>query len=331
MQTMGSFVRAAIIIAAMSLTTAALAEPVILRIDSPLGPEHSSSKAMETFRTELLRRTHGAIDIDFSTEMKGGSPKELIDGVRTGTIFAVPIPVPAFSRLVPEIEALGLPFVFQNADHARRAVDGAAGKLIEARLNAKGFVPLVWMALGLRHVANSTRPLKTIEDFKGLRIRVQPSEIYMAAFRALGASPVAMDFSDVYTALQHGDIDATESPYYPIQSARFYEVEKYLSDTGHVFDLLVFVADKRAFTALSPEHQKAIRDAARIAAAQEWKMATTVDEAALATLKDNGMQFDPIPAATRVAFKKAMSGVVNSARQRLGAELVDQVVAADRH
>jgi TRAP-type transport system periplasmic protein len=330
MKAMGSFIRSAAVIAMMSLATSALAEPVILQIDSPLGPDHSSSKAMETFRTELVGRTHGALDIAFSTEMKGGSTKELIDGIRAGAVFAVPCPVPSFSRLVPEIEALGLPFVFKDADHARRAVDGAAGKLIEARLVAKGFVPLAWMALGLRHVANAKRPLKTLEDFKGLKIRVQPSEIYMAAFRALGANPVAMDFSNIYIALQQHDIDAAESPYYPIYSAKFYEVEKYLSDTGHVFDLIVFVASRKAFTALPPEQQKAIRDAARVAAAQEWKMQAAVDDAAFATLKAKGMQFDPIPDATRVAFTKAMSGVIDSTRQRLGADLVDQVVAAGR-
>ena len=325
-----NFICSAAMIAVMSLTSPGHAEPVILRIDSPLGPDHSSSKAMETFRTELVHRTKGAVDAVVSTEMKGGSPKELIDGVRTGAVFAFPCPVPYFSRLVPEIDALGLPFVLPDANHARRAVDGAAGKLIEARLIEKGFVPLAWMALGSRHVTNSKRPLRTLDDFKGLRIRVQPSEIYMASFRALGANPVAMDFANVYTALKQGDIDAQETPYYPIYSAKFYEVQKYLSDTGHVFDLIVFVASKKALADLPPDQQKAVRDAARIAAAQEWKMAAAVDETAFATLKANGMQFDPVPSATRAAFKKAMSRVIDGARQRIGAELVDQIVAAGR-
>jgi TRAP-type C4-dicarboxylate transport system substrate-binding protein len=153
----------------------------------------------------------------------------------------------------------------------------------------------------------------------------------MAAFRALGANPVAMDFPNVYTALKQDDIDAQETPYYPIYSAKFYEVQKYLSDTGHVFDLIVFIASRKALTALPPEQQKAIREAARIAAAQEWKMAAAVDETAFAALKANGMQFDPMPSATRVTLKKAMSGVIESARQRLGAPLVNEVVAAGRH
>jgi TRAP-type C4-dicarboxylate transport system substrate-binding protein len=201
----------------MSLSTPAHADPVVLQIGSPLvGPEHASSKAMEIFRTELARRTQGALGVAFPVEMKdGGSVRELVDSVHTGAIFALPCPIPYLSRLVPEIEALGLPFVFRDADHAHRIVDGPAGKLIEARLNAKGFVPLTWMELGVRQVTNAKRPLKTLEDFKGLRIRVQPSETHMAIFRALGANPVAMDYGSVYTALKQGDIDAVESPYYP--------------------------------------------------------------------------------------------------------------------
>jgi TRAP-type C4-dicarboxylate transport system substrate-binding protein len=150
----------------------------------------------------------------------------------------------------------------------------------------------------------------------------------MATFRALGANPVAMDIKDVYTALQQGDIDAEENPYEPMYGVKFYEVQKYLSDTGHVFDLMLFIASKKTFMSLPPEQQKAVRDAARIAIVQQWKMAAAVDEEAFAALKAKGMQFDPIPATTRVALKQAISGVIDGARKRLGAELVDQVIAA---
>jgi TRAP-type transport system periplasmic protein len=323
MRVIGFFI-SAVIVAVMSLTSSPHAEPVILRIGSPFGPDHSSSKAVEIFRTELVRRTQGALDIAFFPDASLGA-KDLVDGIRADTTFAVPAPITYLSRLVPEIEALSLPFVFKDADHAHRVVDGAVGRLIEARLAAKGFVPLGWMALGARNVTNAKRPMKTLGDFKGLRIRVQPSETHMAAFRALGANPVAMDIKDVYTALKQGDIDAQENPYYPIYSNKFYEVQKYVSDTRHVFDLIVFIASKKTFANLPPEQQKAIREAARIATAQEWKMAAAVDADAFTALKAGGMQFDPIPESTRAALKKAMAGVIESAKKRMGAELVDQV------
>jgi TRAP-type C4-dicarboxylate transport system substrate-binding protein len=140
-----------------------------------------------------------------------------------------------------------------------------------------------------------------------------------------------MDIKDVYTALQQGDIDAQENGYQPMYSARFYEVQKYLSDSGHVFELLVFIASKKAFARLPPEHQKAVMDAARTATVQEWRLAAEADETALEALKAKGMQFDAIPAATRVELRKAMSGVIDDARKRLGSEIVDQVAAAAAH
>jgi tripartite ATP-independent transporter DctP family solute receptor len=322
-----ALISTAVITAVMSLTSPLYAEPFVLRIG--LAPEHRAfSKAMEIFKTELVRRTQGALDVEFVPTLRLGGPKELIDELRADKIFAVLAPMAYLSRLVPETEVLSLPFVFKDADHARQASNGAVGKLIEAGLNAKGFIPLGFMALGARHVTNARRPLKTLDDFKGLKIRVQPSETHMATFRALGASPVAMDVKDVYKAMQQGDIDAEENPYEVIHGFEFYQVQKYLSDTGHVFDFVLFVGSKKTFASLPPEQQKAIRDAARISTAQQWKLAAAVDEAALAALKAGGMQFDPIPTPTRVAFKRAMSSVIDGARKRLGTELVDQVIAA---
>jgi TRAP-type transport system periplasmic protein len=327
MRAIGSSIRAAATIAVIAFLSPAWAEPVILRISSPMGPEHSSSKAIEILRTEVARRTHGDVDIEFTPSMQMGA-KAAIDSVHSDAIFAA-VPTPAYlSRLVPEIEALNLPFVIKDAAHARRVVDGNIGKLIKAKLMEKGFFPLCWMAFGARHVTNSKRPIMTLDDFKDLRIRVQPSETYTAAFRALGARVVTMDLKDVYTALQQGDIDGQENPYFMTYDHKFYDAQKYVSDTGHVFDYLIVVANAKRLMALPPEHQKAIKDAAAIATAQQWKLAAAVEENALEGLKANGMQFDPVPASTRIELKKAMAGVIDSARQRLGAELVNHVIAA---
>lgn len=321
-------IRFTAIAVAMSLMPAVHAEPLLLRIRSPFFADHSSSRAVEIFRSELASRTHGAADVEFAPLGPGGGVKDLVDELRTDSIFAFPAPMPYLSRLVPETDALSLPFVFMDADHARQATSGAVGKLIESKLAAKGFIPLGWMALGARHVANSRRPLTTLNDFKGLKVRVQPSEIHMATFRALGASPVAMDIKDVYTALQQGDIDAYEGPYQPMYNARYYEVQKYISDTGHVFELLIFIASRKTFAGLPPDQQKAVRDAARIATDAQWKMAARMDEDGFAGLRASGMQFDPVPATTRAAFRQALTGVIDGARKRLGGDLVDQVIAA---
>jgi TRAP-type transport system periplasmic protein len=211
-----------------------------------------------------------------------------------------------------------------------RAVDGAVGTLIEARLSAKGFTALAWMELGARHVTNSTRPLTSLDDFKGLRIRVQPDENHMAAFRALGANPVAMDIEDVYAATRQGDIDGEENPYSVVRTNKYFETQKYLSDSSHVLDLIILIASKKIFAGLPPDEQKAIRDAARTSAFQQRKIAAEGETAALNDLIAKGMHFDPLPVATRVALRKATASMIDGAKKRIGAELVNQVIAQGR-
>jgi tripartite ATP-independent transporter DctP family solute receptor len=329
MKTVRSFA-GAMMVAALAMASPSQAQPVSLTFASSINPEHTSSLAMDMFKAEVARRTKDTVEIEIAPGMKLGGAMEILQKVRTDAMFGTWVSVAFVSRLVPQIDALTLPFVFRNYDDAMRTVNGPVGKRIEAELDAKGFTTLGWMELGARHVLNARRPLKTLDDVKGLRIRTQPGETYMATFRALGAIPLALDPKDIYLAQQQGNIDALEIPYSIVNSEeyKFYEHLKYISDTSHILEFMVVIANKKAFMRLTPEQQKAIRDAARLATAQQRKMADVGEMAALAALKAKGLQFDPVPPETRVALRKATAGVVNSLKGQIGADLVDNVFAA---
>jgi tripartite ATP-independent transporter DctP family solute receptor len=284
---------------------------------------------MQIFKNEVARLSEGSIEV----EVLGGSPrshKELIDGVHVGSIFAMWAGVSYFSRLVPEIAALNLPFVFDNYDEAMRAVNGPVGRLIATKLEAKGFIVLAWMELGEFNVTNSKRPLKTLDDFKGVSLRVLPNPTHLATFQALGARPVAMDLKDVDAALRQGDVDGEEQDNDTTYSNKYYESQKYLSDTRHFLDFHVLIANKRAFASLDPKQQKAVREAATIAAVQQRKISTEVEATALARLQGVGMEFDPLPAETRVALRRATASVVEDVKKWVGADIVNKVLAANR-
>jgi len=306
----------------------AAAQQTTLRIAGNFAVEHTSSKAMETFKSELAKLSKGSLAVDLFPAMQLGGAKENIDAVRAGTIFATWVGVAFVSRLVPEVEAVSLPFLFDGREQAMRAIDGPVGTLIEEKLGAKGFTALGWMELGSRQVTNSKRPLKTLDDFKGLKIRMQPNETHLATFRALGANPVAMDIKELYSALQQGVVDGQENPYAIILANRMFEVQKYLSNTSHFFDFIILMANKKALQDLKPEQQKAIRDAAQAAVVQQRKMAAEADTAAIAELKAKGMQYDALPPETVAALRKASAGVIGDVKKRVGADLVDKVVAA---
>lgn len=315
---------------ALGLATAAPAAAETLRIAGNFAADHSSSKAMETFKTELKRISNGSLDADLFPSMQLGGAKENVDGVRAGTIFATWVGTAFVSRLVPEIEALSVPFLFENRDAAWRVVDGPVGQLIDQKLAAKGFTALGWMELGARHTTNSKHPIKTLADFKGLKVRMQPNETHLATFRALGANPIAMDVKELYSALQQGVVDGQENPYPIIQTNRFFEVQKYLTNTGHFFDFIVILANKKQFDALAPEPKKALTEAIKAAVVAQRKAAAEADTAALDDLKAKGMQYDALSPETAAELRKATAGIVDEVKKRAGAELVDRVVAEAR-
>jgi tripartite ATP-independent transporter DctP family solute receptor len=285
---------------------------------------------METFKTEVARLSGGSAEVEVVT----GSPlglKEIIDAVYVGKTFGTWVSIGYFSRLIPEIEAVSLPFIFENYDEAwRGVVTSPAGSLISRKLDAKGFTLLAWMEMGAMHVTNSKRPIKTLDDFKGLSIRVLPNATHLATFRALGARPVTMDLKDVGAALRQGDVDGEEQDYALTYANKYYESQKYITATSHFLDFTVLVANKKAFSSLDPMQQKAIREAAAITTVQQRKISTGVEETALQRLKETGMQFDQLSPAARVALRRATATVINDVRKWAGAEVVDQVLTANR-
>jgi TRAP-type C4-dicarboxylate transport system substrate-binding protein len=184
------------------------------------------------------------------------------------------------------------------------------------------------MELGSRNLTNNTRPIKTLADFKGLKIRLQPDDIHLATFRALGANPVAMDIKEVYSALQQGVLDGQENPYAVIRDRNFNQVQKYLTGTGHFFDFILIAANKKRFEALKSGQQKAVRAAMQKAVAKQRADAEKADIESLEELKKRGMQFEAPSARLIAEMRKATAGVVDLLKKKVDPRLVEQVVAA---
>ncbi len=298
-----------------------------LRIAGNFTDKHSSSVAIEQFKKDVEAATGGKVVIETFPNMQLGGAQENVTQTRAGTIFGTWVGMAFLSRTVPELEAVSLPFLFPNREVAYKVMDGPIGDLIDKKLEDKGFIALGFMELGARQVTNSVRPIKTAADLKGLKIRLQPNETHLATFRALGANPQAMDIREVYSAMEQKVLDGHENPYNLIFDSRFFEVQKYVSNTAHFFDFIAVVANRKKFQALSPEHQKAIKTAMDKAVATQRVEAAKADAAALAELQKKGMQYDAMPPAEREAMRKATAGVVDEVKKRVGADLVDRVLA----
>ena len=288
---------------------------------------HSSSVAMEqVFKPELARLTKNALQVDLFPAMQLGGAKENVDAVRAGSLLMTWTGAAYMSRIVPELEAVSLPFLFPGREAAFKVLDGNVGKLLDQKMADKNFLVLGWMELGSRNITNSKRPIKTMEDLKGLKIRLQPNETHLATFRAMGANAVAMDVKELYSAMEQKVLDGQENPFPIIRAGRYNEVQKYLSNSGHFFDFILVLANKKSFEALKPEYQKAIHDAMNTAVASQRAAAAKQDGEALEELKKK-MEFTEITPAVREAMRKASAGVVDEVKKRAGGPLVDSVLA----
>jgi TRAP-type transport system periplasmic protein len=310
----------------LSATAGAWAQERI-RIAGNFSDKHTSSVAIEQFKKDVEAGTGGKVIIETFPNMQLGGAQENVTQTRAGTIMMTWVGMAFLSRTVPELEAVSLPFLFPSREVAYKVMDGPIGDLLDKKLEDKGFIALGFMELGSRQVTNSVRPIKTMADLKGLKIRLQPNETHLATFRALGANALSMDIKEVYSAMEQKVIDGHENPYNLIYDSRFFEVQKYVSNTAHFFDFIAVVANRKKFEALAPEHQKVIRAAMDKAVASQRDAAAKADVVALAELQKKGMQFDAMPASEREAMRRATAGVVDDIKKRVGAELVDRVLA----
>lgn len=322
------WIRRMAVAAALTLTaTAGAWAQERIRIAGNFSDKHSSSIAIEQFKKDVEAGTGGKVLIETFPNMQLGGAQENVTQTRAGTIMMTWVGMAFLSRTVPELEAVSLPFLFPNREVAYKVMDGPIGDLLDKKLEDKGFIALGFMELGSRQVTNSVRPIKTMADLKGLKIRLQPNETHLATFRALGANALSMDIKEVYSAMEQKVIDGHENPYNLIYDSRFFEVQKYVSNTAHFFDFIAVVANRKKFQALAPEHQKVIRAAMDKAVASQREAAAKADVAALAELQKKGMQFDAMPASEREAMRRATAGVVDDIKKRVGADLVDRVLA----
>ncbi|TVQ40301.1 MAG: TRAP transporter substrate-binding protein [Geminicoccaceae bacterium] len=311
---------------AFSLLATTAAQATNIRVAGNFAGDHTSSIAMETFKAKVEELSDGAMTVQLFPNMQLGGAQENVDQVRTGAVQMTWIGIAFLSRLVPELEAVSLPFVFGNREQAFRVIDGEVGERLDTAMRERGLTSLGYMELGARHVTNSVRPIESADDLQGLRIRLQPNETHLATFRALGANPVAMDISEVYSALQQRVLDGQENPYSINTTRNFYEVQRYLSDTSHFFDFIVTVANANWFDGLPEEQRSIVVEAMDATNVRQRELAVAADEAALGELQELGMVFTPLSDEARAELQSLAAPVVDQLRARLGDELIDLVL-----
>jgi TRAP-type transport system periplasmic protein len=244
--------------------------------------------AAEHFGRLVAERTSNRIRIQIFPAGALGNERDMIEGAQLGTIDMVVTSSAAAGPFVPALRILDIPFLFRDPTHARTVLDGPVGAELLAAMPARGLVGLAWGDIGFRHMS-ANRPLRTVEDMRGLKLRAQNNPIHLAAYRALGTQPTVVGFNELYAALQTGVVDANEQPVSIHVSSRFFEVQRHLTLTGHLVASALFVISPSVFNRMSAADQEILRAAAREASATMRAAADEQDRAGLATLRERGM------------------------------------------
>ncbi|ELM3723974.1 TRAP transporter substrate-binding protein [Edwardsiella piscicida] len=299
-------------ISALLLSVSLLSPPSLAAQSLRFGYETSQSdsqhQAAEKFRSLLEARTQGALSLRLFPDSTLGNAQAMISGVRSGSIDMEMSGSNNFAGLLPALNVLDIPFLFRDTEHAYRVLDGEIGAALLSRLETVGLKGLAYWENGWRDVTNSRRPIQTPADLKGLKIRTNNSPMNIAAFRLLGANPLPMPFSEVYTALETRTIDAQEHPINVTWSAKFYEVQRYLTLTHHAYSPLIVVMNLKRFQTLEPDQQQALLSAAREAGEYQRQRVVEDQQRIIAGMRESGVEVIVQP--DRRAFAEALGSQV---------------------
>ncbi|WP_228778580.1 MULTISPECIES: TRAP transporter substrate-binding protein [unclassified Polaromonas] len=286
--------------ALLGLSNAALAQDIqerTIKFGHLNNPDHPTSLGVRKFAEIVAAKSGGKIKVQEFAASQLGNELQQQSAVQGGVQEMLVASTTSLNGIVKEFGLLDFPFLFANAKQADALVDGPLGKMLTAKLPEKGVIVLGFFDLGFRNVTNSKRPIMKGADLEGLKLRVIPNPVFLETFKTFKANPVPMPFAELYGALESKAVDGEENPFAVIASSKFYEVQKYVSGTNHVYATNPIQISKRFWDKLSATEHKILQDAA--IEAQNWQRVVSreVSAKALGELTAKGMLYNDVPPA----------------------------------
>ena len=292
------------------------------------GPEtHPAVAGMKKFAEAVTTKSGGKIKVNLFYNSSLGTDQAIVSAIKGGTVEMSVMNSGILASEAKELALFDFPFLFANEKESDAIVDGPVGKKMHALLQEKGLVGLSYWELGYRHMTNSKRPLNTVEDIDGLRLRVIPNPINVDWVKALGANPTPLPFAEVYGALEQKAIDGQENPIAVIAANKFWEVQKYVALTNHQYNPQSVIFSKKVWDTLSPAEKKIIDDSSDEATKFQREQSRAAVAANVDLLKKNGMivtQFSPVEVNK---LREKMKPVIAKYTASVGEATVNEVLA----
>ena len=279
----------AALIALVLAVAPAFAKARVIKVSTTTQPSHIYNIGMAHFAKLVKEKSNGELEVQVFPAAQLGSERDAVEGLQLGTLEMTLTSTGPLGNFVPAVKLFNLPFLFQNRDEAYKILDGTIGTEIAAQFPAIGIRSLGWYENGFRNITNNVRPINSMKDLAGVKIRVMEDSLFISTMKAMGASPLPMAFGELYTALEQGTVDAQENPLALIDACRFYEVQKYLAVTGHFYSPSMLLVSEMFFQSLTPAQKKAVEEAAIEARDYERNLSIEGDKTCEAALAKKGM------------------------------------------
>jgi tripartite ATP-independent transporter DctP family solute receptor len=286
---------------------------------------HPVGQAVQRFAELVGEKSDGRLKIDTYSSGTLGNEPQLQSSLQGGFVQLMVGPTSNLVGAVPAFGIFDLPFFYADFDAVDAVMDGPVGDELFKRLEDIGIVGLAYWDNGFRHMTNAVRPIETVEDIKGLKIRVIPNPLFIETFQAVGANPVPLPYPELYNALESGAVEAQETPVGLTYSDKFYEVTKYLTLTGHVYSPYVLLASKSWFDSLSDADKAIVMEAAQETEAYQRGLSRdAADNIAHTLLVDEGMEVTSLSDEEQAKLRSAVEPVIEKFSNNIGPDLIAQ-------
>lgn len=306
------------------------AENKVMKIGSVNAKDRSLTKGMVKFGEIVEKETNGAIKVQVYSDGVLGGDRQTLEGLQMGTIHGTTVSTGPIAAFAPRFDAFDLPFLFKDKATAFKVVDGPIGQEVLKDLEKVGMIGFCYWENGFRNLTNNKRDVKTIDDIKGLKIRTLESKVHVETWKTLGANPTPMAFNQLYSALEQGVVDGQENPYGNITANKFYEVQKYLTNTRHVYNASPFIVSKKFWDTLSDKEKEIVKKAALEARDYQRQLNEKEDQDSLAELKAKGVKISELNPGEQEKALQLLQPLYKEVSKTIGGDLVERLLQATK-
>jgi len=315
---------AAASVAVLSASFAATAQdikPRLIRFGYGLNEQSNQGRAAKVFADEVAKLSGGKMKVRAIGAAALGPDNQMQQALIGGAQEMMVGSTATLVGITKEMAIWDTPFLISNAKEADTLLDGPVGEKVKAKLQEKGLVGLVYWENGFRNLTNSKRAITKMEDMQGIKLRVMQNNVFLNSFQTLGANAIPLAFSELFSALETKTVDGQENPFNTILSSKFYEVQKYMTVTNHVYSPWIVTVSKKWWDQLSKDEQKVLMDAAKISRDFERKDTRAEAAQAMGDLKAKGMQINELSPAESARMRDKLTRVYASVAADVGMDL----------